>query len=411
MANAKLHLNGTDYDLPVFDGTEGETAVDIGSLRGASGAITFDPGYGNTGSCKSAITFIDGEKGILRHRGYTIEDLAEKASFTEVCWLVINGELPTDTELNRFEEGLGQAAELGALTGNVVEQFDASAHPMTPLIAGVGAMAALYGEDDDIHAHFHRLLAQSATIAAHFYRHANGKKSVAPDSSRSYAGNFLHMMFGETPTEAQERALNTLLILHADHEQNCSASTVRMVGSSDANVYASIVAGLCALWGPRHGGANQAVIEMLDEISADGGDLEKYVARAKDKDDEFKLMGFGHRVYTNFDPRARIIKKYCDELLDQLGIEDPQLELARGLEKVALSDDYFADRKLYPNVDFYSGIIYKALGIPTNFFTVLFAIGRMPGWLAQWKEMKEAGDRIHRPRQIYIGKTKRAFPR
>lgn len=406
MTNAKLLVNGEEYELPVIVGSEGEVGVDVTKFRGKSKAVTFDPGYGNTGSCKSGITFIDGEKGILRYRGYPIEELANNASFEEVMYLLIWGELPNEKELATFNSELAKHAEVPAA---IKAQFDAlpkSVHPMAALASVTATLTGYYPSttrDEDII----RTLAKFKALVGYGYRHATGQDYIDPDPSKGYIEDFLTMMFGEA-SEGFVKAFNKLLILHADHEQNCSASTVRMVGSSQADLNATMAAGICALWGPLHGGANQKVVEMLDEIIADGGDTDKYIAMAKDKTSGFKLMGFGHRVYKNFDPRARIIKSSADEILDALGVDDPALEVAKALEKVALEDEFFAARKLYPNVDFYSGIIYKALGIPTDFFTVMFAIGRLPGWIAQWRELREdPTSRIHRPRQIYVGANER----
>jgi len=419
METAKLHLKGRDYELPVLTGTEGEVGLDVAALRSATGAIAFDPGYGNTGSCQSSITFIDGERGILRYRGYPIEEIAEHASFPEVCYLLIYGELPTAAELARFEEQLTNHTLLHEDMKKFFEGFPATAHPMAILSAMVASLSAYYplrGEAErDLN--ICRLLAKAPTIAAYSYKKSVGQAFVYPQNDLSYTQNFLHMMFAVPaapyrPPDVLDQALNLLLILHADHEQNCSTSTVRMVGSSHANLFATISAGICALWGPLHGGANQQVIEMLQKIRDEGGDYQKYVGMAKDKDSGFKLMGFGHRVYKNFDPRAKILKKSADAVLAKLGIDDPLLEIAKNLEEIALSDEFFIERKLYPNVDFYSGIIYRAMGIPTDMFTVMFALGRLPGWIAQWKEMREdPKGRISRPRQIYVGATERRFPK
>jgi citrate synthase len=417
METAKLILRDRDYELPVLVGTEHEVGIDIGALRSATGAITFDPAYGNTGSCTSAITFIDGEKGILRYRGYPIEELAGRASFPEVCYLLIYGELPTASELAQFEGQLTRHTLLHEEMKKLFEGFPATAHPMAILSAMVASLSAYYphqGEGDrDLN--IVRLLAKVPTIAAFSYKKSIGQAFVYPRNDLSYTKNFLHMMYAVqtepyVPNPVLDRALTLLLILHADHEQNCSTSTVRMVGSSQANLFASCSAGVSALWGPLHGGANQQVIEMLQKIRDDGSDYKKYIALAKDKSANFKLMGFGHRVYKNFDPRATILKKAADEVLAELGVVDPLLDIAKHLEEVALSDPFFVERKLYPNVDFYSGIIYRAMGIPTDMFTVMFALGRMPGWIAQWKELREDPKaRISRPRQIYTGAPKRAF--
>jgi citrate synthase len=413
--DAKLVFEGEEYDLPVIEGSEGEKAVDISRLRSASGAITLDSGYANTGSCTSAITFIDGEKGVLRYRGYPIEQIAEKAEFTEVSYLLIYGKLPTPSEFDRFQDLLTNHTLLHEDMKKFFEGYPPTAHPMAILSSMVSSLSAYYPEADeeDVDLNIVRLLAKTPTIAAFSYKKTVGQPFIYPQNDLSYCRNFLHMMFA-VPAEPYDvsgvlaRALNMLLILHADHEQNCSTSTVRMVGSSQANLFASIAAGINALWGPLHGGANQRVIEMLEMIREDGGDIDKYVRLAKDKDSNFRLMGFGHRVYKNFDPRARILKQSADDVLGELGIEDPLLDIAKKLERVALEDEYFVERKLYPNVDFYSGIIYRAMGIPTAMFTVMFALGRLPGWIAQWKEMREdPRTRINRPRQVYIGEQER----
>ncbi|MBI1312777.1 citrate synthase [bacterium] len=414
---AKLILNGQEYLLPVIVGSENEVGVDISRLRSDSGAITLDSGYANTGACISDITFIDGEKGILRYRGYPIEQLAEKARFPEVAYLLIFGELPTATQLDSFRQDLTYHSMIHEDMKKFFEGFRHTAHPMAILSAMVTSMSSYYPEidEEDEYRNIVRLLAKTKTIAAYAYKKAIGQPFVYPKNSLSYCSNFLHMMFS-VPAEPYEvdpvleDALNVLLILHADHEQNCSTSTVRMVGSSQANLYASIAAGICALWGPLHGGANQKVIEMLTMIQDDGGDLKKYVDKAKDKDDGFRLFGFGHRVYKNFDPRATILRKAAASVLDRLGVDDPLLDIARQLEEIALKDEYFVQRNLYPNVDFYSGIIYRAMGIPTDMFTVMFALGRLPGWVAHWKELRDdPKGRINRPRQIYTGSTERNF--
>lgn len=418
---AKLELDGKVYEFPVVIGSENEKAIDIKSLRGTTGYITLDPGFKNTGSTQSAVTFLDGEKGILRYRGYPIEQLAEKASFVEVSYLVIYGELPNAQQLEDFNNSITKHTLVHEDMKQFFEAYPAKAHPMGILASMVCSLSTFYPESQDparpaeaVDLTIHRLLAKLPTLAAMSYKNAMRHPIMYPKNELDYCENFLHMMFG-MPTEEYNAdpvvvsALNKLLILHADHEQNCSASTVRIVGSSQANLYASISAGVSALWGPLHGGANQAVIEMLTQIQEDGGDLEKWVAKAKDKEDPFRLMGFGHRVYKSFDPRATIIKKACDDVLDKLGINDPILEIAKKLEKVALEDEYFVKRGLYPNVDFYSGIIYRALGIPTEMFTVMFALGRLPGWIAQWKEMIENNEPIGRPRQVYTGSTSRDY--
>jgi citrate synthase len=410
---AKLILRNKEYELPVFEGTEAEVAVDIMALRAKSGAITFDDGYGNTGACKSAITFLDGEKGILRYRGYPIDQLADGATFLETTLLLIKGELPTRMQLREFEAELARDADIPEGIHKMFEALPAETHPMAALAAAVVALSGFDRAADDAE-QLPRvatgLLAKLPTIAAAWYRRSKGLAPVKPDPKLGYSANFLKMMFGTEPDPKIAAALDVLFILHADHEQNCSTSTVRIVGSSKANPYASISAGIAALWGPLHGGANQEVLEMLEAIQKDGGDVAATMAKAKDKNSGFRLMGFGHRVYKNFDPRAKIIKVHADKVLSSLGVNDPLLGIAKGLEQVALSDDYFVSRKLYPNVDFYSGIIYKAMGFPTEMFTVLFAIGRLPGWLAQFKEMRENEARIGRPRQIYTGANERALP-
>jgi citrate synthase len=415
---AKLILDGAELELPVVVGAEGEKGIDISQLRAKSGAITLDPGYGNTGACESAITFIDGEAGILRYRGYPIEDLAGKARFTEICYLLIYGDLPSAQQLADFERRLTHHSLVHEDMKKFFEGFPSSAHPMAMLSSMVASLSTYYpsqGKGEDVDLNIVRLLSKAPTIAAYSYKKNVGQPFVYPRNDLTYCANFLHMMFS-VPAEPYavrpviERALDLLLILHADHEQNCSTSTVRMVGSSQANLFASISAGVCALWGPLHGGANQAVIEMLERIKADGGDHKKYVDMAKDKSSNFRLMGFGHRVYKNFDPRAKILKKMADDVLTELGVRDPLLEIAKALEEVALHDDFFISRKLYPNVDFYSGITYRAMGLPTSMFTVLFALGRMPGWIAHWREMVyDPNTRINRPRQIYTGAAERPY--
>lgn len=417
---AEIILDGKSYQYPTIEGTEGEKAIDIAKLRDETGYITIDSGYKNTGATKSAITFLDGEKGILHYRGYSIEDLAEKANFLEVAYLLIYGELPTTEQYNKFENDIRTHTIVNEDMRRIFNGFPVNAHPMGVMSSLVSAMSGFYPDSYDDKApdrtetHIIRLLAKFPTLATWCYKKSHGHPINYPKNSLDYCSNFLHMMFS-LPVEDYHvdpivsAALNKLLILHADHEQNCSTSTVRLVGSSKANIYSSISAGISALWGPLHGGANQEVIEMLEEIKADGGDVMKFVNKAKDKNSGFRLMGFGHRVYKNFDPRARIIKKAADDILGKLGVNDPVLEIAKGLEEAALHDDYFVSRKLYPNVDFYSGIIYRALGIPTNMFTVMFAIGRLPGWIAQWKEMRANKEPIGRPRQIYTGATDRPF--
>jgi len=415
-----MTIEGQEYEFPVVEGTEQEKAIDISKLRGKSGYITIDPGFKNTGSTTSAITFLDGEEGILRYRGYSIEDLAEKATFLEVAYLLIYGDLPTVEQYQEFEHEVRTHTMVNEDMRKIFEGFPVNAHPMGVLSSLVSAMSAFYPDSYDSNApadtemHIIRLMAKMPTIVTWSYKKSQGHPVNYPDNNLDYCSNFLNMMFA-LPVEKYKvdpvvaKALNKLLILHADHEQNCSTSTVRLVGSSQANIYTSISAGIGALWGPLHGGANQEVIEMLEAIKADGGDSQKYIDKAKDKNDDFRLFGFGHRVYKNFDPRARIIKKAADDVLEKLGVNDPVLDIAKTLEKAALEDEYFVSRKLYPNVDFYSGIIYRALGIPTNMFTVMFAIGRLPGWIAQWKEMRENNEPIGRPRQIYTGPTERDF--
>ncbi len=418
MGTAKLHLDGKEYELPTTIGSEGEVGIDISKLRSLSGAITIDSGYGNTGSCQSEITFINGEQGILRYRGYPIEQLAEHASFAEVCYLLIHGTLPTGEELQAFNHDLTYHSMLHEDMKKLFEGYPPTAHPMAILSSMVTSLATYYPnahQEERIDLNIVRLLAKATTIAALSYKKSIGQPFIYPRNDLSYTENFLHMMFAVpaepyTVNPVVERALNLLLILHADHEQNCSTSTVRMVGSSHANLYASIAAGISALWGPLHGGANQKVMEMLQMIHDDGDNYQKYVDKAKDKASGFRLMGFGHRVYKNFDPRARILKKAADDVLDELGVNDPLLEIARNLEQVALKDEFFVKRRLYPNVDFYSGIIYSAIGIPTNMFTVMFALGRLPGWISQWKEMRaDPKTRINRPRQVYTGPTEQTY--
>ncbi len=418
MEPARLSINGHNAEFPVTVGTEDEVGFDILKLRGSTGAITLDPGFANTGSCESTITYIDGEKGILRYRGYTIEDLATKSTFVDVAHLLVRGELPTKKEADKFNEDLTHHSLLHEDMKKFFEGYPANAPPMSVLSTIVSSLSAYYpgsadGEDFDVN--IVRLLAKLKTIAAFSYKKSIGQPYIYPRNDMGYAADFMHMMFAVPSEEYQPndllvRTLDMLLILHADHEQNCSTSTVRMVGSSGADLFTSISAGISALSGPLHGGANTAVIEMLDMIRKDGGDFKKYVDKAKDKNDPFRLMGFGHRVYKNFDPRAHVIKSNADEVLNKLGISDPLLDLAKQLERIALEDDYFVERGLYPNVDFYSGILYRAMGIPTDMFTVMFALGRLPGWIAQWVEMKkDPATRIYRPRQIYTGYTKRAF--
>jgi citrate synthase len=416
--NAKLVLEGKETELPVTVGSEGEVGIDISKLRPQTGAITLDPSFANTGACESAITYIDGEKGILRYRGFDIEDLALHASFPEVCYLLINGRLPTAPERAEFRTRLSRHSLVHEDMKKFFEGFPPSAHPMVILSAMIASLSAYYPESDtpeEIELNIIRLLAKAKTHAASSYKKSIGQAFMYPQNDRSYLENFLLMMFAvqSEPYEADQTvrsALNKLLILHADHEQNCSTTTVRTVGSGGANLFASISAGVSALWGPLHGGANQAVIEMLNVIRNDGSNYKKYVDMTKSKDSDFKLMGFGHRVYKNFDPRAHILKDAADEVLAKLGVDDPLLEIAKQLEEVALADSYFIERKLYPNVDFYSGVLYRAMGIPTDMFTVMFALGRLPGWIAHWLEQHNApGTRISRPRQIYTGASARPW--
>jgi citrate synthase len=416
--SAKLLIGDKELDLPIATGTEGETSIDITKLRDKTEVITMDSGYGNTGSCFSSITFIDGEKGILRYRGYPIETLAENSNFIEVSYLLIYGHLPSKIELEQFQYDLTHHTLIHEDMKKFFEGFPPAAHPMGILSAMVSSLSAYYPDaynPENYDLNIVRLLAKLKTIAAFSYKKSVGQPFIYPRNDLNFAADMIHMMFAVPSEEYEvpkvlEDALDLLLILHADHEQNCSTSTVRMVGSSNANLFATISAGICALWGPLHGGANQEVIEMLEHIKKDGGDFKKYINYAKDKESKFKLMGFGHRVYKNFDPRAQILKGCADKVLNLLGINDPLLEIAKNLEEAALKDPYFIEKKLYPNVDFYSGIIYRAMGIPTNMFTVMFALGRLPGWLAQWKEMKETpGIRISRPRQIYTGASLREY--
>jgi citrate synthase len=417
---AILEFDGTKYEFPVIVGSENEAAIDIDKLRALTGAITLDPGYKNSGSCKSEITFLDGEEGILRYRGYAIEDLAEKADFLEVAYLVIFGELPTKAILEQFENDIRKYTLVNEEMKNIIDGFPKTAHPMGVLSSLTSALTAFNPKvvnvenEKEMYEAVCKTMGKFLVIATWTYRKMMGFPLNYYDNTKGYVENFLHLMF-ELPTGPYKvnpvvvNALDKLFILHADHEQNCSTSTVRIVGSSHAGLFASISAGVSALWGPLHGGANQAVLEMLEAIQKDGGDADKYLAKAKDKDDPFRLMGFGHRVYKNFDPRAKIIKKAADEVLNTLGVDDPILDIAKKLEASALVDDYFVSRKLYPNVDFYSGIIYRALGIPTEMFTVMFAIGRLPGWIAQWKEMRINKEPIGRPRQVYTGYPLRDF--
>ncbi|MDH5397180.1 MAG: citrate synthase [Cyclobacteriaceae bacterium] len=418
---AKIILDGKEYNLPVVEGSENEKAIDISQLRAQSGYITLDYGYKNTGSTSSAITFLDGEKGILRYRGYSIEDLAENSSFMEVAYLLIYGELPSKDVFEKFDQNIRKHTLIHEDIKKILDGFPSKSHPMGVLSSLVTTQTAFYPESLDpsrspegVDLSIIRILAKMPTFVAWAHKHKLGHPVVYPNVNMDYCSNMLQMMFKMPGNDYDvdpvvSNALDKLLILHADHEQNCSTSTVRITGSSRASLYASVSAGINALWGPLHGGANQAVIEMLENIKADGGDTKKWMAKAKDKDDPFRLMGFGHRVYKNFDPRARIIKKAADDVLEKLGIQDPVLDVAKGLEAEALSDDYFVERKLYPNVDFYSGIIYRALGIPVDMFTVMFALGRLPGWIAQWKEMRENSEPIGRPRQVYVGENLRPY--
>lgn len=409
---AKLVLGENTYELPVITGSENEKAIDITKLRAQSGYVTLDSGYMNTGACTSAITFLDGELGILKYRGYSIEEIAEKSSFLETAYLVNYGKLPTEAELKAFEARVASYDDVPEGIKTQIKAFPKDAHPMAVLSSNIVSLSAFYhnlcaqdltpAQKDEA---FAQLIGQIKVVSAYAYRHSQGKEFVKSDKNLDYCSDFIHMMTGDKNVSRDvAKALDVLLILHVDHEQNCSTSSVRMVGSSKANIFATISAGVDALWGPLHGGANQAVLEMLAEIKDSGKDYKQFLAEVKDKNSSSRLMGFGHRVYKNFDPRAKIIKVACDTVLNTLGVKDPLLDIAKGLEEVALKDEYFVSRKLYPNVDFYSGIIYRALGIPTNMFTVMFAIGRLPGWMAQWKEMVEQdGFKICRPRQIYTG--------
>ncbi len=418
---AEIILDGKKYEFPVITGTEGEKAIDISKLRDETGYVTLDTGYKNTGATKSAITFLDGEAGILKYRGYPIEQIAEKSTFIEVAYLLIYGELPTKTELDDFTHEISRHTLIHEDMKKFFDGYPSKAHPMGQLVSLVCSLSSFYPESlnpnptkEEQNLTIIKLLAKMSTIVSWIHKKSLGHPLIYPQNKLDYVSNFLNMTFGNRTEDyivdpVVVDAMNKLLILHADHEQNCSTSTVRIVGSSDANLYASVASGISALWGPLHGGANQAVIEMLEAIKADGGDADKWLAKAKDKNDPFRLMGFGHRVYKNFDPRATIIKEACDNVLNKLGVHDPILDIAKKLEQSALSDPYFVERKLYPNVDFYSGIIYRAIGFPTEMFTVLFALGRLPGWIAQWKEMHENKEPIGRPRQIYTGKTNRDY--
>ena len=418
---AKINIQGKETELPLIVGSENEIGIDISKLRAETGAVTLDFGYKNTGSTSSNITYLDGEAGILRHRGYAIEELAEKADFLEVAYLLINGELPNEEQYEKWDTEITRHTLVNGDLKNIFDAWPTGSHPMGQLIAMISSLSSFYPEslnpnsgDEARMRTITRLLAKMPTICAMISKKRIGHPLIYPQNSLGYVENYLNMTFKHVTEDYHidpvlVSAMNKLMILHADHEQNCSASTVRLVGSSHANLYASISAGIASLWGPLHGGANQKVIEMLEAIHADGGDAQKYIDKAKDKSDPFRLMGFGHRVYKNFDPRAKIIKKSADEVLAKLGVNDPTLEIAKKLEEVVLSDPYFVDRKLFPNVDFYSGIIYRAMGFPIEMFTVLFALGRLPGWIAQWKEMMEDKHPIGRPRQIYTGPVTRSF--
>jgi citrate synthase len=418
---ASLKIGEKTYELPIITGTEGEKAIDISKLRDVSGFITLDSGYKNTGATKSAITYLDGEEGILKYRGYGIEELAEKSTFLEVAYLLIYGKLPTQSQLDSFQSDISRHTLVHEDMKKFFDGFPSKSHPMGQLSSLICSLSSFYPESlnskqtaEEQNLTIIKLLAKMTTVVSWIYKKSLGHPIIYPQNKLDYVSNFLNMTFGQRTEEiiidpVIVKAMNVLFILHADHEQNCSTSTVRIVGSSECNLYASISAGISALWGPLHGGANQAVIEMLEQIKNDGGDTDKWINKAKDKNDSFRLMGFGHRVYKNFDPRAKIIKKACDDILDKLGINDPVLDIAKKLEEAALNDPYFVERKLYPNVDFYSGIIYRALGFPTDMFTVLFALGRLPGWIAQWKEMRENKEPIGRPRQIFTGEVVREY--
>ena len=418
---AKLQIGEHAYEFPVTKGSENELAIDIKTLRGLTGGvITIDPGYKNTGACKSAITFLNGEKGVLRYRGYSIEDLAEKADFLEVSYLLIFGELPSQDQLSKFHLDIKDNAIVDDDVRKILDAFPKTAHPMGILSCLTSALTAFnpssvnVDSDEEMYRAIVKIMGKLPVLVSWAMRKINGLPLNYGSNSLGYVENVMSMMFSKPNEEYTinpivRDALNKLLILHADHEQNCSTSTVRIVGSSHAGLFASLSAGISALWGPLHGGANQAVLEMLEAIKEDGGDTKKYMAKAKDKNDPFRLMGFGHRVYKNFDPRAKIIKVAANQVLNDLGIDDPILDVAKSLEQEALNDPYFVDRKLYPNVDFYSGIIYRAMGIPVEMFTVMFALGRLPGWIAQWKEMRLGKEPIGRPRQIYTGETLREF--
>ena len=417
---ATLILNDKSYELPLVKGTENEIGIDIKSLRASTGAITLDPGFKNTGSCESSITYLDGEKGILRYAGYAIEDLTNRANFLEVAYLLIFGELPNEAQYNKFFDDIKKQSYVNYNMVRILDGFPKSAHPMGVLASLTSALISFNPKtvdlesDEEMYKAIVKIMAKFPVLTAWVFRNSKDEVLTESDSDLDYVENLCQMFFKEDGKKYEQNpvivnALNQLLILHADHEQNCSTSTVRIVGSSHAGLFASISAGISALWGRLHGGANQAVLEMLDAIMEDGGDTKKFMQKAKDKNDPFRLMGFGHRVYKNFDPRARLIKKAADEVLNDLGVSDPVLDIAKGLEEEALKDSYFVDRKLYPNVDFYSGVIYKAIGIPVEMFTVMFALGRLPGWIGQWREMRMQKQPIGRPRQIYVGPTHREF--
>lgn len=417
---ATLILNDKSYELPLVKGTENEIGIDIKTLRASTGAITLDPGFKNTGSCESSITYLDGEKGILRYAGYSIEDLTNRANFLEVAYLLIFGELPNEAQYNKFFDDIKKQSYVNYNMVRILDGFPKSAHPMGVLASLTSALISFNPKtvdlesDEEMYKAIVKIMAKFPVLTAWVFRNSEDKVLTESDSDLDYVENLCQMFFKKEGERYEQNsvivnALNQLLILHADHEQNCSTSTVRIVGSSHAGLFASISAGISALWGRLHGGANQAVLEMLDAIMEDGGDTKKFMQKAKDKNDPFRLMGFGHRVYKNFDPRARIIKKAADEVLNDLGVSDPVLDIAKGLEEEALKDSYFVDRKLYPNVDFYSGVIYKAIGIPVEMFTVMFALGRLPGWIGQWREMRLQKQPIGRPRQIYVGPTHREF--
>ena len=416
---AKLTIDGKTYELPVITGSEGQKAIDIRSLRESSGYITYDPGFGNTGSCKSSITYMDGRQGVLRYRGYPIEDLAEHSCFVDVCFLLLNGDLPTQEEHTRMSGLLNEHSLVHEDMQIFFQNFPRASNPMGILSSMVNALRSFYPElmntNEEVETTFLRLISKVRTMAAMSYKISRGHKVVYPRPDYSYCANFLNMMFDSPvrPYELRQEfvdALNTFWVLHADHEQNCSTSTVRGVGSARANIYAGLSAGIAALWGPLHGGANRAVVEMLEDIQNNGGDAARAVARAKDKNDPFRLMGFGHSVYKTYDPRAKIMKKMCDRMLAVANTDDPLLDIARRLEEIALEDSYFRDHNLYPNIDFYSGIVLRTLGIPITMFTVMFAIGRLPGWIAHWLELLDDPEKkLFRPRQIYVGQRQRDF--